>query len=54
MKRLRVARRLSKVKNFHAVQLKSLLSQESLEWKFASQTELNLIRAMIGLLKKPL
>ena len=54
MKRFRVARRLAKVKNFHAVQLKLLLAQESLYGKFAPQTKLNLIRAMICLLKKPL
>ena len=30
MKRFRVARRLAKVNNFHAVQLKLLLAQESL------------------------
>ena len=30
MKRFRVPRRVAKVKNFHAVQLKLLLAQESL------------------------
>ena len=30
MKRFRVARRLAKVKNFHAVRLKLVLAQESL------------------------